>query len=317
MPRPPRIADRERRPFPGYEDYYEITRRGHLFSKRLRRFIKPALSIAYSSEGKEIIQFQVNGRTVKQGIHKAVADAWLTPADRRAIYLEFEETKRLSNDEDAALRAVAEKHDLRWQTVFYVCEIVGTEGANQMTPAPTSHEQPVVTSTPRARDCGRAADRAWNGCVGANSRAVQAPATRGVANAREYYRSDEEFFAAVKQLSGLFISPLQFAPTIARIEHMDLFGEKIADGERYYKRECGGFGNVVKLSEKSMDRLCCAMLRGNEFLQSLADRINAEDDERVAEIFRMPADDRSSPRPKQAPENDGLTRARKGVAHVR
>ena len=30
----------ERRPVPGYEDYYEITRRGDVYSKRLGRFIK-------------------------------------------------------------------------------------------------------------------------------------------------------------------------------------------------------------------------------------------------------------------------------------
>ena len=46
----------ERRPVPGYEDYYEITRLGDAYSKRLRRFIKQRERLHH----KLFIEFQIN-----------------------------------------------------------------------------------------------------------------------------------------------------------------------------------------------------------------------------------------------------------------
>ena len=50
----------QRRPVPEFEDLYEITRRGDVYSKRLGRFIKQT----EFADGCGVIEFQVDQRTL-------------------------------------------------------------------------------------------------------------------------------------------------------------------------------------------------------------------------------------------------------------
>lgn len=120
MPKPPRILDRPRRPIPGYEDFYEITRRGHVYSKRHRRIIKNPMNKAYDLDGKEIIQFDIGGQTIQLSLHKTIAAAWIDDNERRQILDDLAEAKRTAGPEDNPLKIVGNKHDLRSDTIFYL-----------------------------------------------------------------------------------------------------------------------------------------------------------------------------------------------------
>ena len=94
----------ERRPVPGYEDYYEITRRGDVYSRRLGKFIKQRERLHH----KLFIEFQIKKRKHRLFVAEAVADAYLTPADRRAIVEAVPELRRLSEAEIESHPAVHE-----------------------------------------------------------------------------------------------------------------------------------------------------------------------------------------------------------------
>jgi hypothetical protein len=57
----------------------------------------------------------------------------------------------------------------------------------------------------------------------------------------------------------------------ARTAHEDLFGDEVRAGEEYYSRQAGmGFGDVLKLSQASMDRLLVAVFFANDGLRKIA-----------------------------------------------
>ncbi len=85
----------ERRPVPGYEDYYEITRRGDVYSKRLQRFIKQRERLHH----KLFIEFQIGKKRHKLFVAQAVADAYLSPADRQDILAEVPDLRSLTEAE--------------------------------------------------------------------------------------------------------------------------------------------------------------------------------------------------------------------------
>jgi hypothetical protein len=64
--------DEERRPIPGFEELYEITRRGDVFSKRLGRFVKHKLNI----EQQPYVGFTIKGEKHVLSIRKTVAAAF-------------------------------------------------------------------------------------------------------------------------------------------------------------------------------------------------------------------------------------------------
>lgn len=68
---PPGIERQPRVPLVGFEAHYEITRSGHVYSRRRRRFIQHAWF-----EGRPYIKFQVDGREVTLNIDDAVARTW-------------------------------------------------------------------------------------------------------------------------------------------------------------------------------------------------------------------------------------------------
>src|SRR2546423_661095 len=91
---------------------------------------------------------------------------------------------------------------------------------------------------------------------------------------RDCYTSDPEFASAVKQLNALCDASRPFQSTQANKDHRDAFGDTIERGESYFKREFGGgFGNDVKLSAASMERLCSALFFGNQQLVAIAEKL--------------------------------------------
>lgn len=90
----------------------------------------------------------------------------------------------------------------------------------------------------------------------------------------EEYFSDEEFREMVEKLNGLNPSVFPWKWTTARKEHEDLFGETIRNGEVYFKREIGvGWGDAIKLSRLSMERMLYALFSANPGLEGLAEEI--------------------------------------------
>jgi hypothetical protein len=74
----------ERAGLAGYEDYYEITRNGEVYSKRHKRFIKHRFA-SFGDRYSAYIEFQLNGRRVRFGIGEAVAKSFLTQSQIQAI----------------------------------------------------------------------------------------------------------------------------------------------------------------------------------------------------------------------------------------
>ena len=64
--------DDERRPLPGFEEHYEITRKGDVYSKRHRRFIKPKLSV----NQRPYISFTIEGQKHDLSICETVKKAF-------------------------------------------------------------------------------------------------------------------------------------------------------------------------------------------------------------------------------------------------
>ncbi|MCH6550690.1 MAG: hypothetical protein IH804_01585 [Planctomycetes bacterium] len=65
----------QRRPIPGFEAFYDITRRGDVYSRRLRRFIRQKEWV----DGCSHIDVQINKRQHRLLVAAAIAEAFLTP----------------------------------------------------------------------------------------------------------------------------------------------------------------------------------------------------------------------------------------------
>jgi hypothetical protein len=73
--------DEERRPIPGFEGHYEISRKGDVYSMRLGRFVKRKLNL----EQQPYIGFTINGEKHILSIRKTVAAAFAdSPEARRS-----------------------------------------------------------------------------------------------------------------------------------------------------------------------------------------------------------------------------------------
>jgi NUMOD4 motif-containing protein len=66
----------ERRPIPGFEEYYEITRLGEVFSRRHGRFIKHKLGFGTGT----YIEFTINGVKYQLNTRKTIAAAFVPSA---------------------------------------------------------------------------------------------------------------------------------------------------------------------------------------------------------------------------------------------
>ena len=87
--------------------------------------------------------------------------------------------------------------------------------------------------------------------------------------------TDEEFRVAVERMSALCSENFGFKLTRAAKDHTDLFDQPIRKGDDHYTRG-GGFGDCLRLSKASMDRVCVAVLFDNRFLTSLADKVREQ-----------------------------------------
>jgi hypothetical protein len=84
----------------------------------------------------------------------------------------------------------------------------------------------------------------------------------------------EEFDDMLDKLNALNPSAFPWQRTKARKEHEDLFGETIRDGEIYIKRQVGaGWGDDIKLSRLSMERMLYALFPANPSLEGLAEEV--------------------------------------------
>lgn len=119
MPKPPRILDRPRRPIPGYAEYYEITRRGHVYSLRAKRIIQNPINRGLDPDGREIIQFDIKGQTIQLGVHKTIVEAWLSEDEQKAIQSEIRQAIA-DVGLDNAFKQIGGKNDLRAATVYYL-----------------------------------------------------------------------------------------------------------------------------------------------------------------------------------------------------
>ncbi len=101
----------QRKPVPEFEDLYEITRRGDVYSKRLRRFIKQN----EFADGCGVIEFQVDQRTYRLPVATAVAEVFLTDGDQREIIDAVRDLDELQDDEICAhpvVEAMADQHNV-------------------------------------------------------------------------------------------------------------------------------------------------------------------------------------------------------------
>ena len=82
----------QRRPIPGFEDLYEITRRGDVYSKRLRRFIKQQERL----DGSFFIEFQIDNMVHHLPLSETIAQAYLSPDDQQEIISSVPQLDQLS-----------------------------------------------------------------------------------------------------------------------------------------------------------------------------------------------------------------------------
>jgi hypothetical protein len=88
----------------------------------------------------------------------------------------------------------------------------------------------------------------------------------------EYY--PDEFDDMLDKLNALNPSAFPWQRTKARKEHKDLFEERIRDGEVYFKRQVGAaWGDDIKLSRLSMERMLYALFSLNPDLERLAEEV--------------------------------------------
>jgi hypothetical protein len=103
----------------GFEDRYEITRSGHLWSIRLGRFIKHQFD---PLTNRRYISVVISGKRQTRNIWRAVADSWLSPYDRQAILgrvpPEALGQLTLLKTMKAEIASIAREYDIPQQVVF-------------------------------------------------------------------------------------------------------------------------------------------------------------------------------------------------------
>ena len=89
-----------------------------------------------------------------------------------------------------------------------------------------------------------------------------------------------------RRLNTLFVDLFGFQLITARKDHTDLFDVPMRLGDSYYKRQRGGaFDDVIKLSEKSMDRVCLTVFYGNNYLRTLTDGALVRETQRAVHVL--------------------------------
>lgn len=93
---------------------------------------------------------------------------------------------------------------------------------------------------------------------------------------------EDKLWKDVRRLNALLGSYSAFVETTARKEHEDEFGNKINEGELYFKRQVGeGYHQVVKISKNSMNQIIEIIFGRSQHLVDLADKILEADMEKL------------------------------------
>ncbi len=109
----------QRRPIPGFEDFYEVTRRGDVYSRRLRRFIRQR----EWTDGCSHIDVQIKKETFRVPVAAAIAEAFLTPEQKHDIIASVPDLGDLSLDElmgHPVLSALSDEHNVAPEAVLSV-----------------------------------------------------------------------------------------------------------------------------------------------------------------------------------------------------
>ena len=96
--------------------------------------------------------------------------------------------------------------------------------------------------------------------------------------------SDNELRELVEKLNALYSDFYQWRFTTARKKHQDEFGDEIAEGEVYFKREYGSaWDEVLKLSRGSMEKMLYCVFNGNFRLEKICEELVKEKRKRLIE----------------------------------
>ncbi|OPY01548.1 MAG: hypothetical protein A4E61_01603 [Syntrophorhabdus sp. PtaB.Bin184] len=105
----------------GYENYYEITRRGEVYSKRLHRFIKHKF-FSFGDRYSTYVEFQLDGRKVRIAIGEAVAKSFLSRDQIHTISKQLPEGVNTLKDLWGLdiIPSLAKEYDVITKAVFYI-----------------------------------------------------------------------------------------------------------------------------------------------------------------------------------------------------
>jgi hypothetical protein len=94
--------------------------------------------------------------------------------------------------------------------------------------------------------------------------------------------NDDRFFENLDLLNTL-MGAHPWQEVRAKKDHIDEFGDKIAAGDSYYRREYGvAYHEVVKVSRRSMEIMLYAVLRGNRLLRDIARNLKEKQEKELA-----------------------------------
>lgn len=99
-----------------------------------------------------------------------------------------------------------------------------------------------------------------------------------------HFKSEDEFWKAFEQFNFLYGHMfLEWKPTTARKEHIDLFNVRVAPRETYFRRELGGHGydSAELLSMSSMEKTVYVVIGLNP---ALGDYLQNKLDQKLKEL---------------------------------
>jgi len=102
---------------------------------------------------------------------------------------------------------------------------------------------------------------------------------------RPYSFKESDFQKKLAQFNAI-LGPTPFEATRANKKHDDAYGLEIRVNDIYYRRDYGGYSNVIKLSRRSMEDLLHAVMWGNHYLQDLGDFFIEQQQQRMREAAR-------------------------------
>lgn len=102
---------------------------------------------------------------------------------------------------------------------------------------------------------------------------------------RTYTFTESDFQIKLAQFNAI-LGPTPFESVRANKKHDDAYGHEIRVNDIYYRRDFGGYSNVIKLSRRSMEDLLHAVMWGNHYLQDLGNYFIEKQQEDLREAAR-------------------------------